>query len=972
MKPFLKLLTLMLFLLFSVHFYAQKIATEKAVYIGKVTSMEHVPSIASQYFTLPATTDKIEMQDGRASGNIVVPGKDPQILDDFFVRNKSPYAQSIKGKEADLVFDAFSSSSSPTDPSLAVGPDHVFVVFNTGFIIYDKEGNALIPQTAPNPTIFPNGGCCDLTVSYDQAADRWVVTFLGSGAQIAVSDGPDPINDGWYTYTVSQINDYQKLSVWSDGYYMTDNTNSSNKVWALERDAMLTGDPNAKILGFNLPGISTSGFYSPQALNVSDEVMPAPGNAPIIYLQDDAWSGVSQDHVKMWLVNVDWDTTTNSTISAPQEIVTTPFISVFDGGSFSNLTQPGGGSAVDALQATIMNQAQFRKFADHNSAVFNFVVDTDATGGELAGVRWFELRQDDDTSPWSLYQEGTYTAPDGRHAWHASMIMDMFGNIGVGYTSMSGPTTTETVRVSSYYTGRYSYDAPNTMTVAEELIANGSSNIPSTRYGDYSKIDIDPADDKTFWFINEYMNGGRKGVVGRFKLAPDYMDDLGVITLNAPVTGILTNQEEITISIFNYGEDTQTNFPVSYQIDGGTVVTENYSGSLASGETGQYTFSILADLSNEGHVYTILVKTDLSGDEDTTNDSLSTEITHMAGNDVGVTEILSPTTGNNLGMEEISVRVENFGLNPQENFDIFFKINDEPIVVENVSGPLNGEETMIYTFSTLGDFSTIQGYNLSAETDLENDVNQTNDKSVVTIFNSTCFGKVVSSSLPIGPNEGSTVNLPINFTQDYLVSDVNVTLTITHPNVSDLDIYLIAPDGTRVELSTDNGGEGDDYVDTVFDDDASIDITDGEAPFTGSYVPEGDLNILNGMSSAGTWTVEITDDSDLYGGTLTNTRIDICGTTSLGIYDNIVDTDDFLIKTLDNDHFEITLAGEQYNGIQTLNVYDTMGRQIVYHRLQKRDGIYYYPLDMSYMPAGVYIVRMGNDQSAHVKRIIVK
>ena len=231
----------------------------------------------------------------------------------------------------------------PTDPSLAVGPDHVFVVFNTGFIIYDKDGNALTGQISPNPTIFPNGGCCDLTASYDNAADRWVITFLGSGAQIAVSDGPDPVNDGWYTYTIPSVSDYQKLSVWSDGYYITDNTtNSSSRIYALERDAMLAGDPNAQVIGFPLPGIATNGFYSPQAINVTDDNLPAAGSAPIVYLQDDAWGGVSEDHIKLWTVDVDWDTPGNSTISQPNEITTTPFISVFDNASFQNLTQPGG------------------------------------------------------------------------------------------------------------------------------------------------------------------------------------------------------------------------------------------------------------------------------------------------------------------------------------------------------------------------------------------------------------------------------------------------------------------------------------------------------------------------------------------------------------------------------------------------------------------------------------------------------
>jgi len=132
---------------------------------------------------------------------------------------------------------------------------------------------------------------------------------------------------------------------------------------------------------------------------------------------------------------VDWDDIANSTISGAQEIITTPFISVFDGGSFSNVPQPSGPNQ-DVLQATIMNQAQFRKFTDYNSAIFNFVVDTDGTGAELAGIRWFELRQDNDGDPWEIYQEGTYISPyNDKHAFSGSMVMDGQGNIGMGYTT---------------------------------------------------------------------------------------------------------------------------------------------------------------------------------------------------------------------------------------------------------------------------------------------------------------------------------------------------------------------------------------------------------------------------------------------------------------------------------------------------------------------------------------------------------
>lgn len=615
---------------------AQQETTEnvemKANFIGMTTSMVHVSSIASRMNEItPAVKSDGEARDKRSLGNKVIVGKDSQTEDDYYVRNRNEAEQSIRSMPPLLVFDAATSNSQPTDPSLAVGPNHVFVVFNTGFTIYDKSGVQLLGQTAPNPAIFPSGGCCDLTVSYDSAADRWVVSFLGNGAQIAVSDGPDPINDGWNVYNIASINDYQKLSVWSDGYYLTDNTGSANKVWAMERDEMLAGNP-AQILGFNLPGIVTSGFYSPQALNVSDATMPAAGGATIIYLQDDAWGGVANDHVKLWTIDVDWNTPGNSTVSPNTQIPTTPFISVFDGGSFSNLAQPNGGISIDALQATIMNQAQFRKFGGHNAMVFNFVVDTDATAGELAGVRWFEFRQAGDNQPWSLYQEGTYTAPDGRHAWHASMIMDGSGNIGMGYTSMSGPTTPGTVFVSSYYTGRFDGDALNTMTVIEELIANGDANIPGLRYGDYSKIDIDPADDQTFWFINEYMSPqpgtSRADVVGVFQLAPNTaVDDIGVTSINEPITGILTANEDIVVTLRNFGINDIVNPTLQYTIDGGTPVVENYGGTLTAGAIDTFTFAQQADLSAPG-TYAIAARTNLAGDSNPANDEATKNVTN--------------------------------------------------------------------------------------------------------------------------------------------------------------------------------------------------------------------------------------------------------------------------------------------------------------------------------------------------------
>ena len=198
---------------------------------------------------------------------------------------------------------------------------------------------------------------------------------------------------------------------------LTENTGSGNKLHVFERAAMIdaaSAGTDPQILSFSLPGLVTSGFHSPQVLNISNNNWPTSGGATIIYMQDDAWTGVTEDHIKVWTATMDWATPGNSIVSAAQELAgadgVTSFVGVFDGGSFSNLAQPSGGGLIDALQATIMNQAQYRRFATHNSAIFNFVVDFDCSSVKQAGVRWYELRQTADCQPWTVHQEGTYTA----------------------------------------------------------------------------------------------------------------------------------------------------------------------------------------------------------------------------------------------------------------------------------------------------------------------------------------------------------------------------------------------------------------------------------------------------------------------------------------------------------------------------------------------------------------------------------
>ncbi len=89
---------------------------------------------------------------------------------------------------------------------------------------------------------------------------------------------------------------------------------------------------------------------------------------------------------------------------------------------------------------------------------------------------------------------------------------------------------------------------------------------------------------------------------------------------------------------------------------------------------------------------------------------------------------------------------------------------------------------------------------------------------------------------------------------------LNVCINIMHPKISDIEAALISPDGTQVILTYGNGGEGNNYTNTSFDDRAAASISMGSAPFTGSFKPNENLGTINnGQTGYGTWKLCIRD-----------------------------------------------------------------------------------------------------------------
>jgi subtilisin-like proprotein convertase family protein len=114
----------------------------------------------------------------------------------------------------------------------------------------------------------------------------------------------------------------------------------------------------------------------------------------------------------------------------------------------------------------------------------------------------------------------------------------------------------------------------------------------------------------------------------------------------------------------------------------------------------------------------------------------------------------------------------------------------------------------------------------------------------------------------------------------------SITLNITHTFTADLDITLYAPNGSNINLSSDNGGGGNNYTNTVFTSGVGTAITSGSAPFTGNYTPEVAFSNLTGTAN-GNWKLRITDDYSGDIGDLLDWEINISGSASGGIFKNI-------------------------------------------------------------------------------------
>ena len=470
-------------------------------------------------------------------------------------------------------------NADPLDPSGAVGlTQYVQAVNATPFAVYSKTGTGVATYTGSVGTVTGSNTDGDPIVLYDKFADRWFIAQLDgwSGFALAVSVTNNPAGS-WYSYqfTATQMPDYLKFSVWGDGYYMTSN-NGSGIVYCFERDAMLTGSPSARSITktFTEPTGAGFGFWLPLPGDADGVLPPAGQRCPLFSYTDNAWGGTEIDGIKIWSMGVTWGTTPAATITLDATIPTAAFDASYNS-SWNDITQPGS-QKLDGLGGVCMYRAQWNSFIGTNRVVLNWGVKISTT---QRSIKWVELRQDQVSGVWSLYQEGIY-APDAANRWNGSAAMDCNGDIALCYAKASS-----TIPVSLAYTGRVPSDPLGTMSLAETVVATGSgSKSGSNRFGDYSQTSIDPADGNTFWHTGMYvLSGNARTYIYSFQIAPCTVgleeEAAAVFSVTAVQNG--TNIEVKASNLL----DNDENVVQLYDISGKKIYESKINPTLKSFET---------------------------------------------------------------------------------------------------------------------------------------------------------------------------------------------------------------------------------------------------------------------------------------------------------------------------------------------------------------------------------------------------
>jgi hypothetical protein len=420
---------------------------------------------------------------------------------------------------------AGNGQSSPPDPTGEAGPNHYVQATNNGFGIWTKDGTPVVGRTDISTLWAGVGDLCqtsgkgDPIVQYDQLAKRWLITQFAfqtaaNGQKvgpffecIAVSTSPDPLGD-YFLYSFNLGNqffpDFPKFGVWPDAYYMTahafDPPTGQYRallVLAFDREAMLAGSSD---VGLQLIESEEGEFFGMLPSDLDGTIPPPTGSANFLVSIDDF-----SDQILIFKWKIDWVDSAGTRLEGPVQLPVTLFDTNMCNGSRDCIPQGGTAQRLDPLACKVttcaqqdvgivMYRAAYRNFGSHEALVMNHTIDVN--GADLAGIRWYEIRG---LNAAPFVAQGGTLAEGATHRWMGSIAMDRSGSIAIGYSGSSANDFP-----SIRYGGRLGSDPPGVMAQGEFVLNGQGSQTGSNRWGDYTHMSLDPNDDCTFWYTNQY------------------------------------------------------------------------------------------------------------------------------------------------------------------------------------------------------------------------------------------------------------------------------------------------------------------------------------------------------------------------------------------------------------------------------------------------------------------------------------
>jgi hypothetical protein len=400
----------------------------------------------------------------------------------------------------------------PPDTTGDVGLTQYVQWVNLSFAVFDKATGVKTYGPAAGNTLWAGfGGPCqtrndgDPLVQYDQLANRWVMSQFAVGSApyrqcVAVSttsDATGSYNRYEFLYG-NDFNDYGKIGVWPDAYYITYNmfaggsSFSGTKVCALDRTSMLAGLAATQQC-FQL----STAYGSVLPADVDGLTVPLAGSPN--YLINDG-----NNALNFWKFHVDWITPANTSLTGPISIPVAAFSHPCPTSPRGAcVPQPSTNQKLETLADRMMYRFAYRNFGTFESLVVNQAVKVGTNKPSTrSGIRWYELRNPGGNPP-TVFQQSTYAPDTGNWRWMGSAAMDKQGNLAIGYSISNSSSLKPTIR----FAARNVTDPLSTLSSEINLFTGTGSQLQNlARWGDYSTLSVDPIDDCTMWYTNEYLS----------------------------------------------------------------------------------------------------------------------------------------------------------------------------------------------------------------------------------------------------------------------------------------------------------------------------------------------------------------------------------------------------------------------------------------------------------------------------------